>query len=71
VVARMLANQSYVSCNVFDGATMRLGTPRVARPRAEWVIARGTHEMIADAARFRKVQRFSAISPFAKRTNKS
>ena len=56
VVGRMLANPNYVGCNVFSRVSERLGTQRVARPRSEWVVARGAYESIIDPSVFVKAQ---------------
>jgi DNA invertase Pin-like site-specific DNA recombinase len=57
VVARMLSNPNYVGCNVFSRSTMRLGTPRIERPRAEWIVIPNAHPTIVDEATFREAQK--------------
>lgn len=60
VVGTLLSHPKYVGCVVFNQTTTRLGSPSVARPRAEWVISSGAHKGIVDPPIFAKAQEILA-----------
>lgn len=62
-VRNILRHPRYSGSNVFGQTSCRLHTPRVHRPRSEWVLAPDAFEPIIDRAMFEKVeQRFAQLT---------
>ena len=56
IVRRTLSDPKYIGCSVFNRTSMRLGTPTVRIPKAQWVVMPNAHEAVVDQVSFDKAQ---------------